>query len=46
MIDILDRAGMSDCKPSSTLVNTSAKISSDGAQVVDATHYRGLAGAL
>lgn len=46
MLDILERAGMSDCKPSSTPVDTCAKLSSDGAPVSDATHYRGLAGAL
>jgi hypothetical protein len=27
--DILERAGMSDCKPCSTLINTQAKVSSD-----------------
>jgi hypothetical protein len=37
---------MADCKPCSTPVDTSAKLSSSGAPVSDATHYRGLAGAL
>lgn len=46
MQDILERAGMSDCKSCSTPVDTCAKLSSDGAPVADATHYHGLAGAL
>jgi hypothetical protein len=46
MIDILERAGMSDCKPCSTPVDTSAKLSVASALISDATHYRGLAGAL
>jgi hypothetical protein len=46
-LDILDRAGMSDCKPCSTPVDVSAKLSSqDGPPVSNPTHYRGLAGAL
>jgi hypothetical protein len=45
--DILERAGMSDCKPCSTSVNTQAKVSSDmGPLVRDPTVYRSLAGAL
>jgi hypothetical protein len=45
-IEILERAGMSDCKPSTT-VNTQAKLSKDdGPQVIDATSYRSLTGAL
>lgn len=47
ILDILERAGMMDCKPCSTPIDTNAKVSaSDGAPVSDATHYRGLAGAL
>ena len=45
--DILDRAGMTDCKPCSTPVDTQAKLSADmGDPVVDPTAYRSLAGAL
>jgi hypothetical protein len=46
MLEILECAGMSDCMPCSTLVDTSAKGSSEGHPISDATHYRGLAGAL
>jgi hypothetical protein len=46
-IDILERAGMSDCKPYSTPVDTQAKLSEDdGPPVADATSYRSLTGAL
>jgi hypothetical protein len=46
-IDILERAGMSDCKPCSTPVDTQAKLSEDdGPPVTDATSYRSLTGAL
>jgi hypothetical protein len=46
-IDILERAGMSDCKPCSTPIDTEAKLSEDdGPQVADATCYRSLTGAL
>ena len=46
-IDILERAGMSDCKPCSTPVDTQAKLSEDdGPPVADATSYRSLTGAL
>jgi hypothetical protein len=45
--NILERAGMSDCKPCSTLVDTHAKISEDdGPPVADAMSYRNLTGAL
>jgi hypothetical protein len=45
--DILESAGMSDCKFCSTLVNTQVKVSSDmGALVSDPTAYRSLARAL
>lgn len=46
MLDILEQAGMSDCKPCSTPIDTSAKVSGDGAPVPDATDYRALAGTL
>jgi hypothetical protein len=45
--EILERAGMSDCKRCSTPVDTQAKVSSDmGAPVSDPTAYRSLVGAL
>ena len=46
MIDILDRAGMSNCKPSSTPVDTNPKLPADGPPVSDPTDFRSLAGAL
>ena len=47
MMDILDRAGMTDCKPCSTLVDTNPKVAAaDGAPVADATDFCSLAGAL
>jgi hypothetical protein len=46
-IDILERVGMSDCKPCSTPGDTQAKLSEDdGPSVADATSYRSLTGAL
>ena len=45
--DILDRAGISDCKPATTPVDTKAKLPSDaGAPVADPTFYRSIVGAL
>ena len=44
--DILERAGMSACKPSSTPVDVHSKLSADGPPVADSTQYRSLAGAL
>jgi hypothetical protein len=44
--DILERAGMSACKPCSTPVDLHSKLSADGPPVDDATQYRSLAGAL
>jgi hypothetical protein len=46
-LDILDRAGMVDCKPVSTLVDTHAMVSVEsGPPVADLTYFRSLAGAL
>jgi hypothetical protein len=44
--DILERAGMTECKSCSTPVDTQAKLSSEGSPVPDATFYRSLVGAL
>jgi hypothetical protein len=47
MLEILDRAGMPECKPCSTPVDTNPKVSAtDGAPVADASDFRSLAGAL
>jgi hypothetical protein len=46
-VDLLQRAGMSECHPTATPVDARAKLSaSDGAPVKDPTEYRSLAGAL
>ena len=45
-LDILERTGMMDCKPCVTPVDTQAKLSGDGAPVIDPTAYRSLVGAL
>jgi len=45
-LDILERAGMSTCKPCSTPVDLHSKLSAYGTPVGDATQYRSLAGAL
>jgi hypothetical protein len=46
-INILEWAGMSDCKPCSTPVDTQAKLSKDdGPPIADATSYRSLTDAL
>jgi hypothetical protein len=46
-LDISERAGMTDCKPCSTPVDTQAKLSATlGDPVADPTAYRGLVGAL
>jgi hypothetical protein len=40
-LDVLERAGMTDCKPCSTPVDTHAKLSATAGDLVsDATHYR------
>jgi hypothetical protein len=45
--DILERAGMVDCKPISMLVDTHAKVSTEsGPPITDLTHFRSLTGAL
>jgi hypothetical protein len=46
MLDILDHAGMADCKPCSTPVDLNSKLSADGAPISDPTDSRSLAGAL
>lgn len=45
-LEILNRAGMSDCKPCTTRVDTNAKTTPDADPVADATHFCSLAGAL
>jgi hypothetical protein len=46
-IDILERVGMSDCKPCSTSVDTQAKLSEDdGPPVTGAMFYQSLTGTL
>jgi hypothetical protein len=44
--DILERAGMSACRPCSTPVDVHSKLSADGPPVADSKRYRSLAGAL
>ena len=46
MLDILDRAGMADCKLCSTPVDTNPKLAADGPPVQDASDFRSLASAL
>jgi hypothetical protein len=46
MMDILDRAGMAECKPCSTPVDTNPKLAADGPPVLDASDFRSLVGAL
>ena len=46
MLDILDRAGMANCKPCFTPVDINPKLSADGAPIADPTDFRSLAGAL
>jgi hypothetical protein len=45
-VDILERAGMADCKPCATPMYTQGKLSAVGPPVVDPTGYRSIAGAL
>jgi hypothetical protein len=46
MLEILERAGMRNCKASSTPVDTHSKLPADGASVSDPSQYCSLAGAL
>jgi hypothetical protein len=46
ILDILERAGMSNCNPCSTPVDTQAKLSSNGDPVSNPTDYHSLVGAL
>jgi hypothetical protein len=46
MLEILERTGMTDCNPCSTLIDTNAKLSVDGPPIADATNYLALARAL
>jgi hypothetical protein len=46
MLDILDRAGMVDCKPCSTPVDLHPKLSADGAPISNPTDFCSLVGAL
>lgn len=47
MVELLDRAGMSECKPCLTPVDTNLKVASaDGAPVTDVSNFRSLASAL
>ena len=46
MIEILERAGMADCKPCATPVDLNPKFSANGAPVSDPTDFRSLASAL
>ncbi|GJU26008.1 ribonuclease H-like domain-containing protein [Tanacetum coccineum] len=41
--EVLDRAGMLNCKPCRTPVDTDSKLSADGAPISDSTLYRSLA---
>jgi len=47
MLEILDRAGMTECKPCSTPVDTNPKVAAaDGAPVAHATDFHILAGTI
>jgi hypothetical protein len=46
VLDLLHRAGMTDCQSSRTPVDTSSKLSSSGEPFYDPTLYRSLTGAL
>jgi hypothetical protein len=46
MLEILDGAGMTDCKSCTTPVDLNPKLPADGAPVTDSTNFRSLAGAL
>jgi hypothetical protein len=44
--DVLDRAGMVNCKPALTPIDAKGKLSADGQKIDEASSYRSLAGAL
>jgi hypothetical protein len=46
MIEILDRDGMSDCKPCATHVDVNPKLPTAGDPISDPTDFRSLLGAL
>ncbi|KAK1604562.1 hypothetical protein QYE76_028235 [Lolium multiflorum] len=46
ILDVLDRAGMTECNPCSTPVDTQSKLGTTGAPVADPSTYRSLVGAL
>lgn len=46
LLDLLSRAGMSDCQPSRTPADTGAKLSATGDPISDPTFYRSITGAL
>lgn len=46
MIEILDQAGMADCKPFSTPVDANPKLSATGTPISNPLDFRSLAGAL
>ena len=46
MLEILNRAGMTDCKPCTTPMDVNPKLSADGPPVSDPTDFQSLAGAL
>nr|GEY07443.1 hypothetical protein [Tanacetum cinerariifolium] len=45
-VEILERAGMVNCNPSRTLIDTESKLGTTGGVVSDLTQYRSLAGSL
>jgi hypothetical protein len=44
--EILQQAGMANCKPASTPIDRKGKLSADGSPVADTKMYRNIAGAL
>ncbi|XP_066373392.1 uncharacterized mitochondrial protein AtMg00810-like [Miscanthus floridulus] len=46
ILELLERAGMTGCKPCSTPIDTNAKLSADGPPVANVTDYWALAAAL
>jgi len=46
MVDLLERAGMAECKPCTTPVDINPKLLADGPPVQNPSNYRSLAGAL